>query len=172
MPNRFTDDRRVNYRHDAWRDEQTQRAGASEFVDDLRDGIDTSLAEAGASLSAGQRQRIAIARSFLKQAPILLLDEPTTGLDSVAERQVMAALRRLMRGRTTLMVAHKLSTVQKADRIFVMKRGKLVEQGTHQELLAAGGWYSRTWAAQAREYPETRSRILAFHDARLGAASS
>lgn len=126
-------------------------AGALDFVRELPKGFDTPVAEAGDSLSAGQRQRIAIARAFLRQAPILLLDEPTTGLDAATEDQLMAVLRRLMEGRTTIMVAHSLACVREADRILVLKRGRLIEDGTHEELLALGGWYARTWRTQSRK---------------------
>ncbi len=125
-----------------------QQADALEFIRELPEGFDTNIAEAGASLSAGQRQRITIARAYLRQAPILLLDEPTTGLDAGAEEKVLTALRRLMAGRTTVMVAHKLATVHDADQILVLDRGRLIEQGRHDELLAANGWYARTWQAQ------------------------
>ena len=130
-----------------------KQARIDDFASALPHGLDTDLAEAGATLSAGQRQRIAIARAMLRQSSILLLDEPTTGLDAQAEAQVTAALRALSHGRTTVMVAHKLSTVRDADEIFVLRRGKLRESGSHQELLAMDGWYSRNWHSQAREYP-------------------
>ncbi len=131
-----------------------RQADAYGFISRLPEGLDSSLAEAGASLSAGQRQRLAIARAFLRASPVLLLDEPTTGLDAAAEANVQAALERLRRGRTTLMVAHKLSAVQAADQLVVLDRGRVIECGSHAELVAAGGWYARTWEAQAAEYPE------------------
>jgi subfamily B ATP-binding cassette protein MsbA len=123
-------------------------AGASGFVDELPDGYDTLVGEHGVRLSGGQRQRIAIARAMLKDAPILLLDEATSALDSESERQVQTALGTLMRGRTTLVIAHRLSTVQGADLICVVDRGRIVETGRHQELLAAGGLYARLHAMQ------------------------
>ncbi len=131
-----------------------QLAQVDEFADVLPLGLDTPLAEAGATLSAGQRQRISIARALVRKAPILLLDEPTTSLDARSESQILAALRRLMRGRTTLVVAHKLATVRHADQILVLRRGRLVERGTHEELLGLEGWYGRTWRAQKAEYPD------------------
>ncbi|MHC5021122.1 MAG: ABC transporter ATP-binding protein [Planctomycetota bacterium] len=124
-------------------------AEAYGFIARLPEGIDTPIAEAGASLSAGQRQRLAIARAFLRRAPILLLDEPATGLDATAERKVLAALDRLRAERTTVMVSHKLSAVSAADQILVIRRGRIRERGDHAALLAAGGWYARTWRAQA-----------------------
>ena len=93
-------------------------------------------------LSGGQRQRIAIARALLKDAPVLILDEATSALDTESERRVQAALSRLMQGRTTLVIAHRLSTIEKADLIIVMREGAIVEQGTHAELVARGGYYS------------------------------
>ncbi len=129
-------------------------ARVSDFAHQLPHGIDTPLAEAGATLSAGERQRIAIARAMVRRSPILLLDEPTTGLDAVSEARVMEALTRLSEGRTTITVAHKLATVQAADEILVLQRGKVVERGTHDALLESGGWYARNWLRQAAEYPE------------------
>ena len=103
------------------------------------------------SLSGGQRQRIAIARAFLKDAPILLLDEATSALDTESEAQVQAALERLMEGRATLMIAHRLSTVKAADRIYVIDQGRVVESGTHTALAAAGGLYARLARSQSLE---------------------
>lgn len=120
-----------------------QLANAHEFIEELPQGYDTDIGERGARLSGGQKQRIAIARSILKDAPILLLDEATSALDSQSESAVQSALDRLMVGRTTLVIAHRLSTVQNADLIVVLDEGQVVETGTHASLLAQGGLYSR-----------------------------
>jgi ATP-binding cassette subfamily B protein len=116
---------------------------AEEFIKALPEGYDTQLGERGVTLSGGQRQRIAIARAILRDAPILLLDEATSALDAESETLVQKALERLMKGRTTIVVAHRLATVLKADRIIVMDKGRIVEQGTHKSLVAKGGVYAR-----------------------------
>jgi subfamily B ATP-binding cassette protein MsbA len=125
-----------------------ENAGAHDFISSLPDGYDTQVGGHGAKLSGGQRQRIAIARAMIKNAPILLLDEATSALDTETERQVQAALARLKEGRTTVVIAHRLSTVLDADRIFVLDAGRVVETGTHAELLARGGAYARLYALQ------------------------
>jgi subfamily B ATP-binding cassette protein MsbA len=117
-------------------------AYVTEFAAALPQGLDTRVGERGALLSGGQRQRIAIARALLKDAPVLILDEATSALDTESERRIQAALAHLIRGRTTLVIAHRLSTVERADRIVVMRDGAIVETGTHAELLAQGGYYS------------------------------
>ncbi len=118
-------------------------ASAHGFVQALPQGYDTLIGERGVTLSGGQRQRLAIARAILKDAPILLLDEATSALDAESERKVQEALDRLMEGRTTLVIAHRLATVRSADRILVMDKGWIVEEGTHETLLAEGGLYAR-----------------------------
>ena len=123
-------------------------AYASEFIKQLPDGFDTLIGESGARLSGGQRQRLAIARALLKDAPILILDEATSALDNESERYIQAALDRVMKGRTTFVVAHRLSTIEKADRILVLDHGEIVEQGTHAQLLAHQGHYAKLHARQ------------------------
>lgn len=125
-----------------------QAAFAHEFITALPEGYNTFLGERGVRLSGGQRQRIAIARAMLKNPPLLLLDEATSALDAESERMVQAALESAMQGRTTLVVAHRLATVQKADRILVLDHGRLVEQGSHAELVSRGGIYARLAALQ------------------------
>ncbi len=126
-------------------------AAAHDFIAALADGYETRAGEGGARLSGGQRQRIAIARAFLKDAPILLLDEATSALDTESEAQVQAALERLMKGRATLMIAHRLSTVRSADRIYVIEGGRVAEIGTHASLVKAGGLYARLAKTQSLE---------------------
>ncbi|MGG6461517.1 lipid A export permease/ATP-binding protein MsbA [Solilutibacter silvestris] len=126
-------------------------ANAAEFVDRLPDGLDTHVGERGGKLSGGQRQRVAIARALLKDAPILILDEATAALDNESERLVQTALDHLMPDRTTLVIAHRLSTIEHADQVLVLDHGRIVERGTHRELLALGGVYAHLHAMQFRE---------------------
>jgi subfamily B ATP-binding cassette protein MsbA len=134
-------------------EQAAQAAAAHEFITELADGYDSGVGEAGARLSGGQRQRIAIARAFLKDAPILLLDEATSALDTESEAQVQAALRRLMAGRTTMLIAHRLSTVRGADRIYVIDKGRIVETGDHDSLVRKRGLYARLAQSQHLDAP-------------------
>lgn len=131
-----------------------RQAHADEFIDDLPTGYETLVGERGVKLSGGQRQRVAIARAMLKDAPILVLDEATSALDSESEVLIQDALWKLMEGRTAIVIAHRLSTIQKMDRIVVLDNGKIVEQGTHQHLLAHKGTYAKLWAHQSGGFIE------------------
>jgi ATP-binding cassette subfamily B protein len=138
-------------RHDASIQEVRAACAAAyalEFIERLPRGLDTDLGERGVKLSGGQRQRISIARALLADRPVLLLDEATSSLDAESERMVQMALARLMQGRTTLIIAHRLATVQGADRILVMDHGRVVSAGTHAELRRAEGLYARLAALQ------------------------
>jgi len=126
-------------------------AHVSDFLDKLPNGLDTPAGPRGSNLSGGQRQRVAIARAILRDTPILLLDEATSALDAQSEAVVQKALERLSKGRTTLVIAHRLSTIQSADKIVVMERGRVVDQGTHEELLAGGGIYAELHRLQFKE---------------------
>lgn len=132
-------------------DKALRDAHAMEFVEQLPEGKDTSIGVKGGKLSGGQRQRLAIARAMLKDAPILILDEATAALDNESERLVQDALTQLMPDRTTLVIAHRLSTIEHADQVLVLDQGRLVEQGTHAELLAQGGLYAQLHGAQFRD---------------------
>ena len=153
----FAASARDNLRYGNWEASEdaiwdaARAANAEAFLRDLPDGLDTFLGEGGARLSGGQRQRVAIARAVLRQAPILLLDEATSALDAESEQLVQQALDRLMQDRTTLVIAHRLATVRGADRIVVLDHGRMVETGTHQALVRAGGLYARLAALQFDE---------------------
>lgn len=140
--------------HDASQDQiraALEAANLLDFVEGLPQGLDTQVGENASQLSGGQRQRLAIARALIKDAPILILDEATSALDNESERQVQSSLERLMAGRTTLVIAHRLSTVQKADRILVLDDGEVIEQGTHHELLEHDGRYASLYRMQFRD---------------------
>ena len=130
------------------------QANALEFIDRLPSGMDTMVGERGVKLSGGQRQRVAIARAILADCPILVLDEATSALDSESEALVQDALENLMRGRTSIVVAHRLSTVASLDRIVVLSEGHIVEDGTHEELVSAGGEYAGLWSRQTGAFLE------------------
>ncbi|MBB5322464.1 lipid A export permease/ATP-binding protein MsbA [Marinobacter oulmenensis] len=154
----FNDTVAANIAYGALRDctreeirEAAEKAHALEFIDRMPEGMDTLIGDNGVMLSGGQRQRLAIARAILKDAPILILDEATSALDTESERHIQEALDTVMEGRTTLVIAHRLSTIEKADRILVMDNGQIVESGSHEDLLAAGGAYAQLHQVQFSE---------------------
>ena len=136
-------------------------AYAMDFIAKLPQGLDTEIGENGVKLSGGQRQRLALARALLKDAPILILDEATSALDTESERYIQAALNRVMKGRTTLVVAHRLSTIENADVILVMDHGSIIEQGSHSELLARNGAYAKLYRMQFQEEASPQAAVLA-----------
>jgi subfamily B ATP-binding cassette protein MsbA len=145
--------------------EQAARAAhIHEFISRLRQGYETPIAEAGASLSGGERQRLSIARALLKNAPILILDEPTSSLDALSEGAVFAALKKLKTGRTTIVIAHRLSTIRDANRILVLDQGRIVAQGSHSELLTSSELYRRMCArlsvGRSLDDPETVDELM------------
>jgi ATP-binding cassette subfamily B protein len=129
-----------------------KRANIHDYVMTLPDGYDTEVGERGVKLSGGQKQRISIARAFLKNPPILILDEATSALDNMTEMQIQSALAELSQGRTTIVVAHRLSTVKNADEILVLTDGFVTERGNHEELLQAGGLYAELYHYQFKDY--------------------
>jgi len=132
-------------------------AHVSEFVETLPEGLDTIIGEKGVRLSGGQRQRLAIARALYKNAPILILDEATSSLDTESERYVQDAMQKLMQHRTTLVIAHRLSTIENADKIVVLSQGRVVETGTHAQLLAKAGAYAALYHSQFDNVIEQRA---------------
>lgn len=145
-------------------EDAARAAHAHQFISRLPKGYDTEIAEAGGGLSGGERQRLSVARAILKNAPILILDEPTSSLDAISEEIVFAALRRLRAGRTTIVIAHRLSTVRDADRILVLDDGKIAAQGRHDELLKSSQLYRRMCArlsvGKSLDEPETVDELI------------
>ena len=129
-------------------------AHAMEFIEDLPRGLDTQVGQKGVRLSGGQRQRLAIARAFLKDAPVLIMDEATSSVDNVSEQRIQAGLEQLRKGRTTLIIAHRLSTIERADKIAVMDKGRIVDVGTHAQLLD----HSRLYASLYRFQVDRRAQ--------------
>ena len=151
-------------------EEAARRAHAHDFIIALPEGYDALVGERGVRLSGGQRQRIAIARAVLKNAPIVIMDEATSSLDSVTERHIQESIQHLMTGRTSIVIAHRLSTIAHLDRIVVFHAGQVVEDGTHAELLARNGHYARMWSMQAGGFlPETEDDEPAEEGAPVGA---
>jgi subfamily B ATP-binding cassette protein MsbA len=130
-------------------------ANAHEFIEKLPHGYGTMVGERGVMLSGGQRQRIAIARAVIRNTPVLIMDEPSSGLDSASEKLVFEALDRLMEGKTSLVIAHRLSTIRRADIIFVVRDGMIVERGNHDQLMKTGGLYSQLYELQFRREEES-----------------
>jgi subfamily B ATP-binding cassette protein MsbA len=143
--------------------EAAKLANAHEFIEKMPDGYNTVTGERGVTLSGGQRQRISIARAVIRNTPILILDEPTSGLDSASEQTVLEALDRLMEGKTSIVIAHHLNSIRHADIVLVVKDTELVEQGTHEELLAADGLYAELYRIQTSE---GAGRLAEQHTAR------
>jgi ATP-binding cassette subfamily B protein len=147
--------------------EAAQRANAHDFIMSLPEGYETTLGEGGHQLSGGERQRVCVARALIKDAPIMILDEPTSSIDSKTEDVILEALDELMVGRTSIMIAHRLSTIHHADLILVMNHGELVEQGSHDELIAQGGLYAQLYQAQTRIRSRTKVEGAAAYESQL-----
>lgn len=143
--------------------EAAQMAQIADFIDTLPEGFQTEVGERGLKLSGGEKQRVAIARTILKSPPILLLDEATSALDTHTEAEIQAALDEVSQNRTTLVIAHRLSTVIEADMILVLDKGEIVERGTHSALLKNGGLYASMWDRQ-QEASEAEERLRAVHE--------
>ena len=160
----FNDTIRYNIRYGRWDasdaevEEAARLAQIDGFIRSLPKGYETQVGERGLKLSGGEKQRVAIARTILKAPPILVLDEATSALDTYTEREIQAALERVSKGRTTLVIAHRLSTVVDADEILVLDKGVIVERGNHQSLLEAGGVYAALWNRQ-REVDEAQEKL-------------
>jgi ATP-binding cassette subfamily B protein len=166
----FNDTIGYNIRYGRWDaseaevQEAARLAQIDEFVRSLPEGYETSVGERGLKLSGGEKQRVAIARTILKAPPILVLDEATSALDTFTEREIQAALDRVSQGRTTLVIAHRLSTVVNADEIIVLDKGLIAERGSHQDLLTRGGIYAALWSRQ-RAVAEAEETIKRARDA-------
>jgi ABC-type multidrug transport system fused ATPase/permease subunit len=139
--------------------EAAKNANADEFISKMPDGYYTMLGERGSNLSGGQRQRISIARAFIRDTPILILDEPSTGLDAESTDLVLQALRNLMKGKTTIIISHELNLIRDADKIIVIKAGEIEQVGTHDELIRAGGLYANLYAMQSGQREMGRGAI-------------
>jgi subfamily B ATP-binding cassette protein MsbA len=140
-------------------EDAARNAHAMEFIERLPNGMETIIGEDGVSLSGGQKQRLAIARAFLKDAPILILDEATSALDSVSEQQIYLALEQLTKDRTTIMIAHRLSSMRNADTIVVMDQGRIIDSGSHQEVHASCPLYRELYNMQQQEHQADSSHI-------------
>ena len=141
--------------------EAAKNANAHDFISKFPDGYYTLLEERGSNLSGGQRQRIAIARAFVRDTPILILDEPSTGLDAESTDLVLQALRKLMKGKTTIIISHELNLIRDADKIIVIKEGEIEQMGTHDELIRAGGLYSNLYTMQSGQRAMVSSAVAA-----------
>ena len=142
--------------------EAAKQANAHDFIEKLGSGYDTLVGEGGGQLSGGQKQRIAIARALLKDAPILILDEATSSLDSKSEHLVQEALKRLMKGRTTLIIAHRLSTIQNVDQVITIRNGVVDEMGSPEKLAASGGIYAELLALQQQDTEANKKKLKQF----------